>query len=81
MVWKDRLNLNRIKTDIMNAQANLVTSGANVTNAKAWMISAEASKKNASTNALWTPVGIGAGIAGFGMSKIRGFMKHPVGFR
>lgn len=40
LAWKDRLYLNQIKTNIINAQANQANSIANITNAKASMVNA-----------------------------------------
>ena len=54
-------------------------------NAETARISATAQQKNAETSAKWTPVGIGAGIGaglvGFGIGKIKSMFKRPVGFR
>ena len=38
--WKDRLYLNQVKTNLINAQANRANSIANITNAKSAMINA-----------------------------------------
>lgn len=54
-------------------------------NAKSTRISANAAKKTAETNATWTPIGVGSGIAagliGYGVGKVKSIFKRPVGFR
>lgn len=53
-------------------------------NAETGRISANAQQLDAQTRSKWTPVGIGAGIgaglSGFALGKIKGFWKPKVGF-
>lgn len=53
-------------------------------NAETGRIAANAQKLDSETRSKWTPVGIGAGIgaglSGFALGKIKGFMKPKVGF-
>lgn len=70
--WVDRLNLNQIKTNLMNATANQANAAASKINAGASVTNAQSAMINAKTNQKYRPWEVGEAYVGLAGKALGG---------